>query len=272
MTLCIAAACELDEEAAVVLCFDWKGQQGQASSETVFKLGQIAVGWPVLIAGDLTAADELIDCYERYFRSEAMTDETIRHAMRIPPQMRKKGLAEDFTQKMLGIPYESHFLPKGKAELPDSFHNGMCDAISNLTLRCSLLIAGLLDEPIGGTSEKRAWVFTVHEDAHVSSEEHFGAIGEGAELANAVLHHRIQESSDSLMTTLHNVYQAKKFAEMAGIGEDTGLYVLKANGSTYEVTEACTKTLHARWLEGFNLSKSRSVFKPEYLKEEPEEL
>jgi serine/threonine protein phosphatase PrpC len=74
------------------------------------------------------------------------------------------------------------------------------------------------------------------------------------------------------MTTLHNVYHAKRFAEMVGIGEDVGMYVLTSDGLTHEVTEACIKVLNSRYLDSFTLTKAKSEFKAAYLKAEPEDL
>jgi len=69
MTLCIAAVCEEEEgkDTKIVLCYDLERQlEGIGASETEDKLGFVRSGWPTLIAGTITKANDLLEVYAEY--------------------------------------------------------------------------------------------------------------------------------------------------------------------------------------------------------------
>lgn len=60
MTVCIAAACSIRNEPAIILCHDWQGTvQAIGSSDAVDKQRYLGNGWIALIAGEIAHADEL---------------------------------------------------------------------------------------------------------------------------------------------------------------------------------------------------------------------
>jgi hypothetical protein len=69
MTLCIAAICEdkEDTQPKIVLCTDLqREQEGIGSSETEEKIGFVRQGWPTLLAGTISKANELLNVYAGY--------------------------------------------------------------------------------------------------------------------------------------------------------------------------------------------------------------
>jgi 20S proteasome alpha/beta subunit len=266
MTLCIAAACEHEEKPAVVLCSDWRGETDSAGAEIVDKFRWVKDGWPCLIAGSVSKADELVETYERHLEKKTLTRLTLVQELKIPLQQRKTEIANEYVQRILGISY-SEFLRDGLRQLPQEFFQQTVNAIANLGLECDLIIAGCLQDESG---DHLTEIFRTDLWGNLFRENDFSSIGSGANVASAALFQREHTSSADLMTTLYHLYEAKRLGEVSpGVGTQTSLDVLFSDGTVREVTEECFKYLEKLYRRfGPRPVSSKLQFKADFLDEE----
>jgi 20S proteasome alpha/beta subunit len=233
MTVCIAAAYleeEQDNKSGIVLCCDWKVEVGSASSETVDKLGSIKDGWPALVSDYISDADAFLDLCTERFKTETFTEHNVRNLFEQAVEARLRQKREHHTQVKHSLTFEE-FRDKGSSILPVGDYSKTWEELNGFGLGATALIAGCIeDEP---------YIFKVHPNGTVESYDHFGAIGAGDGDAEAWLHWRGHESDASLLHTVWDVYEAKRFAEMVGsVGSKyTSLYVLKPDGKVYSVSD-----------------------------------
>ena|ERR1035438_1269618 len=267
MTLCIAAACEHKDKPAIVLCSDWRGETESAGADTIDKFRWVTDGWPSLIAGTVSKADELVETYERHLEKKTLTRLNVVQELKLPLQQRKAELAEEYIQRLLGISYRE-FLQRGKDQLPPEFFQQTVNAIANLGLDCELIIAGCVP---GDDSDPVTEIFRTDAWGNFFREENFSAIGSGAQVASAALFQREHDSSVKLMNALYNVFEAKRLGEISpGVGSNTSIDVLMSDGSVREISDDCFDLLEKMFRRYGPKTISKDLeFRPEFLDEEP---
>jgi hypothetical protein len=166
MTLCIAAICNDVEgqDAKIVLCSDWeRSLPGTGSSETADKIGFVKTGWPVLIAGTITRAEELLREYAGYLSvhfAEINEFNIIEH-LRKPVHLQKCQLVDSYLQKTFAFD-RKYFHGDGAKNLPESFILEQQQAISQITLDAQLIIAGFIPETDCDSQKTEPKPFFVH--------------------------------------------------------------------------------------------------------------
>jgi hypothetical protein len=267
MTLCIAAACEHEGKPAVVLCSDWHGETEVAGAETTDKFRWVKDGWPSLIAGNVSKADELVESYERHLEKKNLTRLNVIQELKTPLHQRKAELADEYVQRLLGISYRE-FLQNGKDQLPSEFFQQTLSAITGLGLECELIIAGCVqdddDDPLTEIFRTDAW-------GNISREQNFSAIGSGAHVASAALFQREHDSSVKLMNALYNVFEAKRLGEISpGVGLSTTIDVLLSDGTVRAISDECFDALDKLFRRyGPRRISKDFEFQSEFLDEEP---
>jgi hypothetical protein len=253
MTLCIAAICDDREKTdpKIVLCADMeRATEGIGASETEDKLGFVKKGWPTLVAGTISRANELINVYAGYFREhEAEINEfnLIDH-LRTPAHLQKEKLVDEYLRQTYSFD-RNYFYGAGATALPTTLVSMLSENISRLKLDGSLIIAGFLDEADldSGKMSPRPFLAVVDEVTDVSGsqeyvrlEYEFAAIGSGQYTALSSLYRREQDSMNSLRRTLYKVYEANRLSEnVPGVGEQyIAIYVLHSDGHIEELTKA----------------------------------
>ena len=239
MTVAIAASCTIDNEPAVVLCFDRKVSTEKWSSETEFKIEGLAGGFVAIFAGNISQARELIATYRDHFRSnliDMMHKEGIQDDLRAPLGKRKRMMVEALVQRRLGLTYEE-FLDRGE-QIDASLRASIFNAIDELSIEVELIIVGFRykteDEqgkPIHPFPLFRiAW-------GDVETHRNFTCIGAGTSAAEHMLHRREQSINRSPIETIYNVYEAKKFSELApSVGQQTILVICNPAGLLRGIT------------------------------------
>jgi hypothetical protein len=257
MTLCIAAICEdtASTQPKIVLCTDMERQtEGVGSSETEDKLGFVRHGWPVMMAGIIPKANELVNIYAEYLNEhykEINEFNLIKH-LREPVHIQKLRLIDHYFQQTFAFTRE-YFYGKGKSRLPESFILDQETAISRIKLGASLLIAGFVPESdfIDGTKPIRPFLCVVDEDRitegteGVALEAEYDAIGSGYHPAISNLYRREQDSTNSLIQTLYNVYEANSLSDkVPGVGREfLNMDVLYSDGTIKSVSKKGYKYL-----------------------------
>lgn len=243
MTLCIAAICEdkEDTQPKIVLCTDLqREQEGIGSSETEEKIGFVRQGWPTLIAGTISKANELLRVYAGYLSEHfhEIDEFNILDHLRKPAHLQKQKLVDHYLQKTFSFGRD-YFHKEGKHKLPESFITAQQDVISRITLDASLIIAGFMEESdfVEGRKEPRPFLCVVDDLKtgvdEVTLESEYAAIGSGNYTALSTLYRRVQDSIDSLGRTLYNVYEANCLSDkVPGVGKKyLNIDILYADGT-----------------------------------------
>jgi hypothetical protein len=253
MTLCIAAVCDdrRRTEPKIVLCADMeRAVEGIGASETEDKLGFVKNGWPTLVAGTISRANELINVYAGYLNEHEteITEFNLIDHLRIPTHLQKEKLVDEYLRQTYSFD-RPYFYGAGSTALPETFVSAVTENISRIKLDGSLIIAGFSNETDldSGEVSPRPFLAVVGEITDVSGsqeyvrlEYEFAAIGSGQYTALSSLYRREQDSGNSLRRTLYKVYEANRLSEkVPGVGEKyIALYTLHSDGHVEELTKA----------------------------------
>jgi hypothetical protein len=252
MTLCIAAVCDDRRKSTpkIVLCADMeRTAEGIGASETEDKFGFVKKGWPTLVAGTISRANELLNVYAGYLKEhEAEINEfnLIDH-LRNPAHSQKEKLVEEYLRQTYAFD-RKYFYGTGSTMLPQTFISTVTENISRIKLEGSLIIAGFLDRTDlnSGEVSSRPFLAVVDDVAdvsgsqeYVSLEYEFAAIGSGQSTALSSLYRRKQDSTNSLRRSLYKVYEANRLSEnVPGVGKEyIGVFVLHSDGHVEELTK-----------------------------------
>ena len=228
MTLCIAAFAtkifkEEKNQTDVVLCSDLRIETTTSSSEIGFKMKKLGKHWAAMVAGNVSKFEELITMYCAHLPREVIPETEILDILRIPPQKFKRRLAEEYVQTMLAIPYDE-FIKDGSKNLPSSLFENIMSDIARIQLDCQLILI-----PING--QKSSTFYCVESNGSVFQQDHFCAIGSGANSANSWLHFREHSRFDNLDLTLCSVLEARRFSANApGVGKKTHVSLITHDG------------------------------------------
>ena len=257
MTLCIAAICDdmVNTQPKIVLCTDMERQtEGIGSSETEDKLGFARPGWPVLMAGTISKSYELLNVYAGHLASnyQKIDEFNLLTSLREPAHIQKCKLVDHYFQQTFSFS-RSYFYGQGKEKLPEKFIADQEEVISRIKLEASLIIAGYIPETdfLKGGKGPRPFLCVVDDTQSVSGadevtiEYEYAAIGSGHYPAISNLYRREQDSVNSLIQTLYNVYEANCLSDkVPGVGREfVKIDVLYSDGSLKSVSEAGYKYL-----------------------------
>jgi hypothetical protein len=282
VTLCIAAVCDDGSKTAqkIVLCSDLeRATEGIGSSETEDKLGFVKKGWPALIAGTISRANDLINVYAGYIKDhEADINEynLIDH-LRKPAYQQKEKLVDEYLRQTYAFD-RGYFYGTGCTSLPGTFVSNVTENISRIKLDASLIIAGFMKKTDFDSGDVSAIPFLAIVDdvadvsgsqEYVRLEYQFASIGSGQYPALSSLYRREQNSANSLRRTLYKVYEANRLSEtVPGVGDRyIAIYVLYSDGHMEEMTNAGYDYLWERYKKCGpqkieNLLDSKEFFEP----------
>jgi hypothetical protein len=244
MTLCIAAettyATKNGSTSVVIVASDKSTETETSKAEIEDKLVVLAGKWPILFAGTLNRAAELIDTYEKYFAKNPPTAENIMEVVKKPVIIQKRKLANEYVGARLGMTY-AEFLERGQSHLPPAIYREMISDIARMTLECSLILVQFV--------ANKTYLFRVHEDGLVERCMHFCAVGSGLTIAESALFHREHNVWVSLELGLYNIYEAMRLGSGApGVGEKFSIstFAFSPNGLQW----LCMNLHYAEYLEG----------------------
>jgi hypothetical protein len=135
------------------------------------------------------------------------------------------------------------FLKFGKEKLPAEIFYDATLKIQQLRLDAELIIAGFID----GSVE----IYHTDSNGVARAASDFAVIGEGEYVAASALLRREQSDLSPLLTTLYNVYEAKKLSESVGsVGQRTHLSVL-SNDGTSKITSVGLDSQLSEWFNEY---------------------
>jgi 20S proteasome alpha/beta subunit len=220
MTLCIAAECK----GHVIVGSDFRGEIGFTSAENQNKLEWIEKTWPVLIAGTVPRAHDLVAAINREFsetrkKKEPIDKSNIATILREAARKQKYQLAGQITASELGIPYGT-FLKNGKEFLSEKAFEDIETGIRKQDLDCQIIVVFF--------DKGQSYIYTIDSDLSVSLEDNFCCIGSGSDLANSSLYFREHDADQILRTSLYRVFEARQVARRApGVGEKFAISVFR---------------------------------------------
>jgi len=235
MTVCIAAACEVNKAPKVVLCTDWKIGSALGSSETRFKQHMVKYpNWHCLGAGVTSDINALIILLRKEFRDAANIDETnISSLLRDVARERKKEKASEIILSKFGMTYDE-FMIHGKQRLPEERHRLATLEIEHARLGASVIVVGF--------AGSQTFICEINDAGRVAITENYCCIGEGAYLGESVLLQRDQHELRPLDYTIYCAYEAKKYAEkVPSVGTDTTITVVDVYGR-WEAIDLATRS------------------------------
>jgi hypothetical protein len=238
VTICIAAMCQHNDEARIVLCSDWKAEEGLGGSETTDKWRSLPKKWEALLAGDLSRAEELVARYESHIAQmpNFANDHELIEEMKKPAHAQKAALLDDYARQMFGIPY-TDFL--SSTTLPHDFVTRHLDEIARIKLGAQVILAGFaVFVPV---MDVNSYLFVVGEENGdvFRIADNFAAIGSGAYVAIPVMHQREHESDKPLMQTIYTVFEAKRLSEIVpGVGQAISMQIMEPNGNVKLLSDA----------------------------------
>jgi 20S proteasome alpha/beta subunit len=252
MTLCVAAACQERGKPRIVIATDWKAGIQIATAEIQDKLFWIDDNIPVLVAGTVSRARELVDTYRQYFKVRKGSTDTLKidphniiDSFKQPIAAYKAKRANEYVSLKFGIDYETFRVAAGKDEIPSIVTTQTFHEISQIELGCSLILVTFL----GSTD---TCIYRIDDDGEVESCDNFAAIGTGSIIAQSALYHRQQEARMTLGQTVYHVFEAMKLGSIASdVGERHTINVLYPAGEKAALKKGVT---------GFGLKDSTEKF------------
>jgi hypothetical protein len=263
MTLCIAAESELDGDAAIVLCADWRAQTGAEAgllvgTENSYKIKD-AGSLSVLIAGRPSDAHELLTlcrgAVNNFCASTSESDSDLaisafQRGLRDAAGKRKEEIVEEYVKTTLGIAYEE--LRRTRSECLTDTHLEVWREIKHLDLGADLLFCGFCGKvPV---------IVRLDRFGRSPWETNYAVIGEGGEIARAML--CLQEWSHAgskgylssgdiqpvaLDQCIYRLYEAKTAAHKAhpsSVGIATAFQIIVCGKGKFGLKEECQDGLH----------------------------
>lgn len=224
MTLCIAAACRDEQgESRIVVCNDTWEQTDSAGGHIADKQDYIGPGWRCLLAGEISKAEDFAATCRSVLKPREFTYDNIFDKLNEASAKHKEKLAKRFIELRLGISFD-RFLKRGEHELTLEARNRALYGLETIDFGCELIVFGfIVDWPV-------PQIFSIDADGKVSHNQNFAAIGNGAEVAEAVLYQRQQYSQRSIRETLYVLFEAGMLTYMSnapGVGPPSGIYLME---------------------------------------------
>lgn len=192
------------------------------SAENLNKLEWVEKLWPVLIAGTVTRAHDLVAAIDYEFadartKNQKIDDTTVAGLLRSATRRMKFQIADGITSRELGLPY-ARFLRDGKTFLSERAFEDIEDTIREADLECEVIFTFFHNQ--------RPYIYEISGDGDVGLVDNFCCIGSGSPLANASLHFREHDSDQILRTSIYRVFEAHEVARRApGVGENFAISV-----------------------------------------------
>lgn len=276
VTVCIAAGCRYEDNPALVLCCDERGNRATVSADDSYKIRWINDALAILLAGSRTAADELYWAINTAVRSWGASDQTdeiditkFKKDLEWAAHLRKRELMDRYTRLNVGLNFEE-FLQRAKTVLSEGHYLEAWADLRAINLEAELIVASFgQDEPV---------IMRITADAKVYWEDHFSTIGSGGPIAEAFLVQRDYDDEMPLSECIARVMEAKVAVEKHRfVGPTIVIEVMvtkDGNSKRYVLTDeafdAYDRAVHSR-LEKPTSVRFKGVLLEELPSDEPEE-
>lgn len=153
----------------------------------------------------------------------------------------KFNINQEFIANMLNQPVQNPFA------------NGILETISNFNLETSIML-------IGFNEELKAQICEINENGIVDFRDiQFHSIGSGTVQAINTLLFQRQHCNEKLISTIYNVFKAKKNAEVAsGVGRETEILILHSSGECNEISDKDIVTMDSVYKSELEYGKNHT--------------
>jgi hypothetical protein len=216
MTICIAAIGKDNGEEIIVAATDHMVTMGTLGQfeHTISKYKELNRNTIAMLAGIPLLFDDLIK-----LSGSSMGYTEIKHQIKKNLKDKRNEIFKDHVLDLYGLD-ENWLTDAVKAPFPNQLTEEIMKKILNFKLNTTILLAGF-DQNNAILSEISETTFADFRDMN------FHAIGSGNIQAVNTLMFQKHDKNDSLLTTVYDVYKAKKNAEVArGVGRETELVIL----------------------------------------------
>lgn len=228
MTICIAALGKNGDDEIVVFATDHMvtiGELGQFE-HSILKWREITPKTIAMLAGNPIFFDDLTK-----LSSETLGFSDITKEIHQNFKQKRKNIIKSEIYDIYGV--DDGFI-KGAlaAEIPNQHIAKLLDQISQYNLQTQILLVGF---------ENRQAQIAVLDESNIANFRviNFNAIGSGMIQAINTLMFQKHGKDDDVLTTLYDVYKAKRNAEVAqGVGKETELLVLSQNTGCTRINDA----------------------------------
>jgi len=163
-----------------------------------------------------------------------------------------------------------YFFDKSKNLMPETFISAVAGDIARIKLEGSLIISGFADEAdfYAGGKQRQSFLAVIDEDTDVTGTQEYVRM-ESEFAALSTLYRRRQQSTDSLVRTLYNVYEANRLSEeVPGVGKEfLSIDVLHTDGKMESMTDAGYKYFRALYEKKYGPREIKEKDKLEILPE-----
>lgn len=219
MTICLAAIARDDKEEFIVFATDHMVTTAIGQFEhSIVKYKEIDKNTVAMLAGNPLIFDELIKVNKNSNFDEIQT-QIFQNFKKTRKEFIKREIFDIYNID------DKFFLDSLQKPIPNPIIATILKQVSEFRLGTGILL-------IGFDKQGNARIADISEDHMVNFRDmNFHAIGSGnIQAANTLLFQR-HDKSDNLLSTIYNVYKAKRNAEvLQGVGRETELLVLKKSG------------------------------------------
>jgi len=179
-------------------------------------------GIAAMIAGTIARGRELLSVYGKHMaEGTALTALTVRDEMKVPPQIQKRKLIEEYLANTWAVSY-GEYVDGKLGNLPPDVLSDIAKTVSGINLQCSLILGLFLG--------KTPFLFTVDESGAVLQADAFACIGSGWSIAQANMYRRRYSHRFRLGDAAYVVYESKRLSEVdPSVGPGTVLGVFSTD-------------------------------------------
>jgi len=228
MTICIAAMGKNDTDEVIVFATDHMvtiGELGQFE-HSILKWREISPKTIAMLAGNPIFFDNLTNISDPALPFSSITQEIHRNF-----KQKRKDIIKSEIFDIYGI--DDEFVKGALAtEIPNQHIAKILDQISQYSLETQILLIGF---------ENQQAQIAVVDESNIANFRviNFNAIGSGMIQAINTLMFQKHGKNDDVLTTLYDVYKAKRNAEVAqGVGKETELLVLSQKTGCSRINDA----------------------------------
>ncbi len=219
MTICIAAIAKEDEKEYIIFSTDHMVTTNMGQYEhSIHKYSKLNKNTIAMLAGQVLLFEDLIRVNDDCIDYVQMKVEIFKNFKK-----KRKEIIENEIFNVFGID-DDFFINSLRKEIPNPYINSILESVAEFKLKTSILLIGFLDS--------KAQITNIEESGIIDFRSmNFHAIGSGAIQAVNTLLFQKHSKTNPLLTTIYNVFKAKKNAEVSeGVGKETELLILKEDG------------------------------------------
>lgn len=219
MTICIAAVAKENDKEYIVFTTDHMVTTNMGQFEhSILKYSKLNKNTIAMLAGQALLFDDLIKLDDYNINYEEMKLKIFDNF-----KQKRKEILENEVFNSYGINQE-FVVDSLKKEIPNVFVNTILTKVVEFKLNTSILLTGFRDS--------EAQITNIEESGIIDFRSmNFHAIGSGAVQAANTLLFQKHSKTNPVLTTIYNVFKAKKNAEAGGgVGKETEILVLTEDG------------------------------------------